>query len=86
MALVVDNRESIQYDGTNGAHVAETFLSCTLTSDDGAEMWFLSGDGEQVRVPLNHFVIRSRPGARSGSVYDPDNYASTFHEIPAGGA
>lgn len=86
MALVVDRRESIQYDGTNGQHVAETFLSCVLTSDDGTEMVFLSGDGEQVRVPLHHFVIRSRPGARSASVYDPDNYAQTFHELPAGGA
>lgn len=82
MALVVDNRESIQYDGTNGLHVAEEFLNCTLTSDDGTEMVFLSGDGEQVRVPLGHYVIRSRPEARSGAIYDPQNYADTFYEIP----
>lgn len=85
MALVVENRESIQYDGTNGQHIAEEFLNCVLTSDDGTEMVFLSGDGEQIRVPLNHYVIRSRPNARYGAVYEPDNYAQSFRELPAGG-
>lgn len=82
MALVIDKRESIQYDGSNGSHVAETFLNCTLLADDGNELTFLSGDGDTIRVPLNHYVIRNRPGARSGAVYDPDNYQQTFHEIP----
>ncbi|MEV7140773.1 hypothetical protein [Streptomyces tauricus] len=81
MAHVVERRESIRYDGMNGQQVAEEFLSCTLISDDADLLVFLSGDGEEVRVPQGHFVIRARPGARSGSVYDPDNYAQTFHEI-----
>lgn len=81
MAHVVERRESIQYDGTNGQHVAEEFLTCTVVSDDGEQLVFLSGDGEEIRVPVGHFVIRARPGARSGSVYDPENYAQTFHEI-----
>lgn len=64
MPIVTQKAESIQYDGTNGAHITGTWLSgITPVSDDGNILVFRNGEGSEYTVENGGWVICT-PGSR----------------------
>ncbi|NUL03607.1 hypothetical protein HRW07_10235 [Streptomyces lunaelactis] len=64
MPSVIEKLESVQYDGTNGSYIAETFLGggTTVGSDDGRVLQLVDGMNDPT-VPLGHWLIRRAAGA-----------------------
>lgn len=85
MPFVVAKLESIQYDGTNGQYIADTFLSgTTLGSDDGQLLQLLDGMNDP-QVHLGDWVIRRAVDAGrfqyAGACSDAD-YHTVYAELP----
>lgn len=84
MALVVERFESIQYDGTNGAHIADEWLvSARVVSETDAGM-VLEIDGwpsVQYEVANNAYVIRYWD-RNFREVVPPEQYARRWVETP----
>lgn len=83
MARVVFNFESVQYDGTNGDHICDTWLTgCTKVSDNGSVLVYEDGtDHNQHVVNLGDYVIRHSAQDPEGRVQTPSQYASNYHEL-----
>ena len=63
MPSVIENLESVQYDGTNGQFIAEVFLGggTTVDSDDGETLQLVDGSSDPA-VHLGSWVIRRTVG------------------------
>lgn len=61
MPAVAPRHDSLQYDGTNGTFICESFLDgteFTLVSDDGLQLVFHDLENALKTVPLNGWVVR----------------------------
>ena len=59
MPFVTEVRESAQYDGTNGAALADWLDgSYTVASDDGTRLVLRDGEGTRKRIPLGGWLVR----------------------------
>ncbi|SFD14533.1 hypothetical protein [Streptomyces aidingensis] len=81
MAAVTQRYSSIQYDGTNGAHIVTEWLEyADLISDDGQMLRFRSNDQDHA-VPVGHWLIRTpRPRFFHESM-DAADYARYWVEV-----
>ncbi|MFH8805470.1 hypothetical protein ACH4F6_39015 [Streptomyces sp. NPDC017936] len=60
--FITDRLEAIQYDGTNGEHIATEFLSnTTVASDDGQILRLVDGTNDP-EIALDNWVIRRALG------------------------
>lgn len=84
MAHVVPYKESIQYDGTNGTYIINTFFnnSVTLVSDTGTALTWADFDNQQHTVPLNGWTLRNNGGNESPPVMSNADYLTTWVEVP----
>lgn len=86
MPFVTSRRASIQYDGTNGAHVAGVW--CTgirFVSDSGAVLTYKDRDGREQRANLNDWFIIAGVDDNYPTVLPPADYERDFIEIPTAG-
>jgi hypothetical protein len=75
--------EALQYDGTNGATIADWLENAELVRAD-AEMLVLAVEMDftfEVEVPLDAYVVRTE-GARFYSVHAPGDFATRWHVLP----
>ncbi len=87
MALITQRQESIQYDGTNGTEIANTWLAdATLVSDDGQTLRLKIAGWPpiQYEIPLGYYVLRYYGKTFYQSV-SPADYTQNWVEIPAAG-
>lgn len=84
MAAIRPALESVQYDGTNGTYIGETFLSnTTVGSDDGQTLQLVDNANDPI-VTLNDWVVRSAQSAtlfRFEGVFSPADYEARYVEI-----
>ncbi|MFD5425203.1 hypothetical protein [Streptomyces sp. NPDC127084] len=86
MPAVIERLESVQYDGTNGEHIATEFLDgMSVGSDDGHLLQLVDGMNDPL-VRLGDWVIRRAvPGGRhqyAAACSDAD-YAAMYTELPS---
>lgn len=84
MPFITQKFESMQYDGTNGAGIAEWLVDASFVSDDG-ETLTLEVPGwpnpDQRQVPKGYYVLCS--GGRTFSQAIPaESYLRDWTEIP----
>jgi len=79
---VIFNFESLQYDGTNGAYICETFLAgVPLVSDNGQVLIWATPEYNN-GCNLNEYVIRTGEDDIWGRSVTPERYAAEFYEVP----
>ncbi|MFI6105851.1 hypothetical protein [Streptomyces sp. NPDC051310] len=90
MALVTERYESIQYDGTNGRYIAETWLAnCALVEDTGTLLTIddvgPTGSG-LVNVEVGGWVIKRSPVADHQNLFymalSDSSYRLRYVELP----
>lgn len=85
MAFVVSKKETIQYDGTNGAAVVAFVDNGTLTSDNGTTLVFSIYDVDNFTFTAGeHWLARTQDNGHkhfAGS-YTNAQYAESFIELP----
>ncbi len=82
MPFVTEARESAQYDGTNGAALANWLDGTyTVASDDGTRLVLRDEEGTRKRIPLNGWLVRD--GDRSLLWYGNQNqYEKRWTVLP----
>ncbi|MER7813789.1 hypothetical protein [Streptomyces sp. NPDC096153] len=88
MPIVTQRHESIQYDGTNGQEIADSWLSdATLVSDNGQTLRLKIAGWPPVtyEIPLGYYVIRYYGKTFHQSV-SPADYVQNWVELPEAGA
>lgn len=82
MPIVTPKAESIQYDGTNGAHITGTWLSAiTAVSDDGQTLVFRNLEGSEYTVESGGWVICTPGNRMFPQVVTAADYAAYWVEI-----
>lgn len=86
MPNVVQYLASIQYDGTNAAHICGTWADVELVSEDAAGMVVnIIGDSVvPTPVPLGYWLIKTRPFPNEFSIKSPAQYAAQYVEVTPG--
>jgi hypothetical protein len=83
MPYVVERRQSIQYDGTNGEHICGEWSggSLTLIEDDGQTLVVASTASPEysATAQAGDWIIA---GSYSVSAQSPEAYARSWHELP----
>lgn len=84
MALVVPYRESIQYDGTNGTYIINTWLGGTVTliSDTGTTLTWENFEESIRSVNTGDWVLKSEPGDQDPQPWPAAQYTARFVELP----
>lgn len=83
MSRIVQPWYSIQYDGTNGEHIAGTWCTgITFVSDTGTVLTYLDADGYPRDIQLDQWVVVSFPGASDPMLFTPAEYAERYYELP----
>jgi len=62
MPTLVQKLDSLQYDGTNGTYIADTYLDgnvFSVYSDTGTVLTLIEGGENYTVIPLNGWVIRT---------------------------
>ncbi|WP_340382341.1 hypothetical protein U5640_36430 [Streptomyces sp. SS7] len=84
MPYVVERRQSIQYDGTNGAHICGPWSDSglTLISDDGETLVVAATEQleYQATVHVGGWIIASPPGWVTSTA--AERYAERWLELP----
>jgi len=85
MALVVPYRESIQYDGTNGSYIIDTWLSgsVTLISDTGTTLTWENFEESVNHVDINGWLTKFEVSDQDPQGWSNANYLSQFVELPS---
>ncbi|MFJ4785517.1 hypothetical protein [Streptomyces sp. NPDC088794] len=81
MARLIQNLESVQYDGTNGAFICGTWLAVTLISDDGETLVWATPEYDGV-AHVGDYVIRNGDKDVWGRTVTAEQYAQEFFELP----
>lgn len=82
MPIVTLKYESIQYDGTNGAHITGTWLSSiTPVSDDGQTLVFRNLEGSEYAVQAGDWVICTPGNRMFPQVVTASDYAALWVQI-----
>lgn len=84
MALVVPYLESIQYDGTNGTYIIDTWLdgAVTLVSDTGTVLTWENFEESETHVNLDGWVLRTSSADQSPSARTNAQYLAMYVELP----
>lgn len=82
MPLVVQYREALQYDGTNGSYICETWSNVTLSSDDGNALVFLDGEGNPNTINNGDWVVKTTAKPVFLSIFTNAEYQATWVAIP----
>ncbi|MFI1942066.1 hypothetical protein ACH44C_33650 [Streptomyces purpureus] len=82
MAVVIPRTESMRYDGTNAATLAEWIGATAHTVDAGVltltiPMW---GEDMIYRLQSGWWLIRDR--GLCGGTHNPEDYARIWYELP----
>lgn len=80
MAQIVQNWESVQYNGTNGDYICDTWLNVSKVSESGGILVYATPEGN-VTVNTNDYVLRNGSNDEWGTVVSPSVYADKWHEI-----
>jgi hypothetical protein len=87
MPFVTSRRPSIQYDGTNGAHIAGVWCTgITLVLDTGAVLTYTDRDGREWTAAAESWFVISGVGDGYPTVLTTEEYETAFIEIPTAGA
>lgn len=82
MPKVVQPLYSIQYDGTNGSHIAGTWCTgITLVSDTGTVLT-ITGDGTTYTVNAGEWLVIWGTPAKDPMIYTQAEYESRYVELP----
>ncbi|MFM9563240.1 MULTISPECIES: hypothetical protein [Streptomyces] len=82
MPKVVQPWYSIQYDGTNGEHIAGTWCTgISFVSDTGAVLSF-TGDGRDYAVNVGEWLVISWVGANDPMTFTTEEYTGRYVELP----
>lgn len=83
MPNVVQYLASIQYDGTNAAHICGTWADVQLVSQDASGMVVnIVGDSVvATTVPLSYWLIKTRPFPNEFSIKSPAQYEAQYVEV-----
>lgn len=84
MPYVVPYLESIQYDGTNSAHICGTWADVELASEDvnGMVVNIVGDSVVPTPVPLGYWLIKNRPFPTEFLIKSPTEYAAQHVELP----
>ncbi len=84
MALVVPYKESIQYDGTNGSYIIDTWLggAVTLLSDTGTTLTWRNYEESVRSVNVNGWLVKGVVNDSDPGSYTNTDYAAYFLELP----
>ncbi len=84
MALVVPYMESIQYDGTNGSYIVNTWLNgaVTLVSDNGATLVWENVEEYTRSVSVNGWLVKQTGNEGDPSPYTNAQYTAQYVELP----
>lgn len=84
MPKIVQPFYSIQYDGTNGEHIAGTWCTAiSLVSDTGTAMVFADGDnGTHHTVELNEWLVAYNATDINPTIFTAAAYAARYYELP----
>lgn len=84
MPKIVQPWYSIQYDGTNGEHIAGTWCTgISFVSDTGTEMVFADGDnGTHHTVNLNEWLVTVVASDINPTIFTAAAYADRYYELP----
>ncbi|MFE3484823.1 hypothetical protein ACIQ1S_09365 [Streptomyces griseus] len=81
MAIVTRKFESVQYNGTNGTYIANTWLTdMQLISDTGNLLTLGSGE-DRYPVPNGWWVVRDSGATRLLTYCSPAEYASSWAPV-----
>lgn len=80
MPNVVQYLASIQYDGTNAAHICGTWADVELVSEDETGMVItIVGDRDVATpVPLGYWLIKHHPFPAEFTIKSPEQYAAQY--------
>lgn len=82
MPIVTPKYESLQYDGTNGAHITGGWLAVTtLVSDDGQTLVFRNVEGSEYTLQVGDWVICAPGNRMFPQVVTAADYAAAWVEI-----
>ncbi|MGW3651907.1 hypothetical protein [Streptomyces sp. NPDC000878] len=83
MPFVTSRRDSIQYDGTNGAEIAGTWCTgISFVSDSGTVLTFKDRDDRVQTASVNDWLIISGVEDGNPTVLSTADYETYFVEIP----
>ena len=84
MAFVVPYKESIQYDGTNGSFIIDTWLggAVTLVSDTGTTLTWENIEHDVKAVPLDGWLVKVQAADQNPANYTDSDYMSQLVEVP----
>jgi hypothetical protein len=85
MSTLAPKLDSLQYDGTNGTYIAETYLDgavYSVYSDTGTVLTLVEGGENFTVIPLNGWVVRAL--WNSGPYWTGSNttYLAQWAEVP----
>ncbi|WP_086809795.1 hypothetical protein [Streptomyces reticuliscabiei] len=82
MPKVVQPYYSIQYDGTNGAHIAGTWCTgITLVSDTGTVLTYVMYDGNR-SMNLGEWMVVWGAESNDPMIFTEADYAARYYELP----
>jgi hypothetical protein len=82
---VIQRLEAVQYDGTNGTHIATEFLSATTVGSDDGQLLQLVDETQDPLVPLGHWVVRRTTAAgqhRYVGAYSDADFQAIYTALP----
>lgn len=84
MPRVVQPWYSIQYDGTNGQHIAGTWCTgITFVSDTGTVLTYTENQNNYTfTVQLDEWLVVNSLDATDPTAMTPSVYASRYYELP----
>lgn len=83
MPFVTSRRDSIRYDGTNGAHIAGVWCSgIAFVSDTGSVLTYTDRSGRERTAELGSWFIISGVDDGDPTVLSQEDYTTYFVEIP----
>lgn len=82
MPIVTPKLESLQYDGTNGTFITETWLvSVTSVSDDGQTLVFRNMEGSEYTLQAGDWVVCAAGNRLFPQIVTEVDYATYWVEI-----
>ncbi len=84
MAIVVPYKESIQYDGTNGTFIIDTWLNgeVTLVSDTGTTLTWQNFEESTKSVTTGGWLIKETGAFGDPQTYTNAQYQAYYVELP----
>lgn len=82
MPLIVEYRESIQYDGTNSDYICGTFANVVNLGEDENGLLISGNDNDNVYVTPGMWITKSRKYPTWISACTNEMYLEQYRELP----